>query len=339
VAIHRTSQLLFDDQADVDASTGMKPVVGVRITETVDCRLIDFGLVKYMCIAQYPPVISPGTFGGPAAALPGQGSSAFNMSNPETKKTMGFDDDDDGPPAPPQAQQPPKSAFPIAVTPCGTELYCSLEAIEGIISSGVGRTKWQSSSAELPKLDVYGVGTMAFCMANGQPPFRPPDRELTREERRRQVQRLIANGPIFNAGVSEEAKAFISTLMTNEAARRPDATAALNLPFLQFVAHTNDYSYEVFTDGRVRVVEARAQPTPLASGGGAVQQDSSSVVSGSAPNADSAGARAPAADGKDADDADAQEDGELVDDVMSLLRGKEDDGDAAGKPRPSSEKK
>ena len=345
VAIARTSTLLYDDAGTT--------VVGVRITETVDCRLIDFGLVKYMNVTAFPSVISPGTFGGvtggvsaPPSTVPG--AAPVDMSNPAQKKAMGFDDDDDDddsgmPPmpgaAPAAGGAPPKTAFPVQVTPCGTELYCSLEAIDGIISSGVGRTKWTSTSATLPKLDVYGVGTMLFCMANGRPPFRPPKdqyRQVTREERMRQVQRLVAGGPIFNAGVAEETKAYISLLMNNEDSQRPDTGAALANKYITSVANTNSYSYEIRTDGRVRVVEA-VEPTkqvssvdpPMPTAKTAEGGEAVATVTGKDTNGSTVG---------DDDDA-ADLDGDVVDDVMAVLRGKEDGGDAAGKERPAPAEK
>ena len=46
------------------------------------------------------------------------------------------------------------------------EISTQPKVIDGIIKSGVGRTKWISDSRHLPKMDVYGVGTMLFCSAS-----------------------------------------------------------------------------------------------------------------------------------------------------------------------------
>jgi len=322
VGIERHCELVYGEPA---AEGQPKPVTGVRVTEKVQAKLIDFGLVKYMRQdgAKFSNALSPGAYDPTRASSQSLAANATNL---------GFDsDDDDAKPAAAAAQQQQQPAttnaagFPVMVTPCGTELYCSLEVIDGIIKSGVGRTKWISDSRHLPKMDVYGVGTMLFCCANGRPPFRPPRdpyrTNISREERIKQVQRLVQAGPVFSSGVSLPAQEYVKWLMNNDPEARPTAAEALAHPYLAGVTG-NTYTYEVSVDGVVTVVETAAQ-----------QQQQTSTAASITPTA-SANTAAPStsngAAGDEEEDAD-DDAGQHEDVLAAALRGKEDQGDSAGK--------
>jgi serine/threonine protein kinase len=278
-----------------------KTIQGVRVREKVQAKLIDFGLVKYMKLGAFPPVISPGMFDPARAAAAATGTGGGLGGRDED---LGFEDDDC---AAAGNVWSVGNAFPVAVTPCGTELYCSLDVIDGIIASGIGKTKWMSTSSKLPKMDVYGVGTMMFCCANGRPPFRPPRdqyRPLSREERIKQVQRLVAAGPIFSGNVADATRDYVLYLMENDPDKRPTAQAALNHPFLNSVT-SNVYVWEVNISGAVTEISVGATPGPQPA-----------QVTPSRP-------------AEEDDDAAAEDDYEDV--VAAALRGKEDAGDDAGK--------
>jgi serine/threonine protein kinase len=289
VAIDRRCELQRDDAGNVS---------GVTFQEKVDARVIDFGLVKYM---NYGGVgaFSPGGFLD-AAKAPAEEEDPFADSEPIVA-------------AP--AAVAPAGHFGIAVTPCGTEIYCALEAIIGIVDNGVGRNKWKSDKLTLPKVDVYGVGTAMYCMANGRPPFRPPPPRdpsvrVSREEKMRQIERLITMGAVFVAGVSEGATATVKALMDNNVAARPTAQMALRLPFVANATSNvviSSYSLaglQSVTAGAAVGPASPAQATPILDN----------------PHGDVA-----------ADAPDAEGDADIESAILQAARAREDDGDAAGK--------
>jgi serine/threonine protein kinase len=342
LGITRNAELIYEPKPGADGEAAEQAIVGVRISETVTCKLIDFGLVKYMQLSNLPPIMSPGNFKAPGnsglspatAGAPGA-TGLGSIDGRNTNFDTSDDDDDDNNNKPAAAAV--KSAFPVAVTPCGTELYCSLEVIDGILKSGGGRVKWQSDSQALPKLDVYGAGTMLFCMANGRPPFRPPRdsyRPVSREERMRQIHKQIAAGPVFASNVPEAVQALVQQLMQNDPAARPSAGAALRHEFLTNpAAQSNTYTYEVRCEGAIRVladdvVVGGEKPASSSNDGQtASPAQSSAEGAGASSGGSGTGGEQTATATADEDD----DGGVFEGDVMAVLRGREDNGDDANK--------
>ena len=212
-----------------DKSTGA--IIGIRIHETISVKLIDFGLVKYMKLSHFPNTPSPGVFTTSSDPFQSSGDPfATSLHEEEAAKLTPLIEE-------------------VAVTPCGTEVYCSLEVLSGIVEGGCGTSKWMSTTGSLPKFDVYGVGTVLYCMTNGRPPFRIPQtyRQITREEKVRQVMRLVEQGVQFVPQCSETCRAFILKLMAKEPALRPTAADALRDPYFSTVGNT--FVYDVMCDG------------------------------------------------------------------------------------------
>lgn len=288
-------------------------VTGVRVEERIDVRLIDFGLVKYMNMSSFPTTPSPSTFGG-------NPDDAFNSANGDDVFGQAANPADAfGSGGAAAGAAAGAGGGHVVVTPCGTEVYCALEVIQGILSSGLGRTKWQSTRSELPKLDVYGAGTVLFCMCNGRPPFRVNNtyRAVNREEKVRQIQQLIAAGPIFSSTCPPAAVEYTKLLMCNDVARRPTASQALRNEYLRGV--TSSYVYDISLSGEVTEVDvvASAPAAPVA------------PVAASA--SDAAPATPLAAETVAVDEEGADDDIALNDDIMAAMRGKEDGGDTADK--------
>lgn len=289
-------------------------IIGVRIEERITVRVIDFGLVKYLHLgSQFPSSPSPSNFGN-ASDDPFGSAPAMSASTAATLPVAGAG-----------------NFSVIPVTPCGTELYCSLEVIQGIIRGGYGRSKWTSDAQALRKFDVYGAGTMLFCMCNGRPPFRlNAYRQVSREEKLRQMSNMIAAGPQFSANCPESVRPLIRKLMNNDVNQRPTSTEALQDPAL--VGLTKKYIYEVMLDGTVTEVDAVVGDDEGNSTG---EERSNTTTSGGASSG-SAGSTEAHSSAKNTDEQVDEELGHEVDaldlrDVMRFVRGKEDNGDGADK--------
>lgn len=302
------------DESGNTCTRTTKRMTGVRIEERVTARIIDFGLVKYLHMgSQFPSSPSPSNFNSNGSAVDPFGSAA-PMSAPT-------------PPAAPlqSAVAPPSTtagANPFAtipVTPCGTELYCSLEVIQGIIRGGYGRSKWVSDLGSLPKFDVYGAGTMMFCMCNGRPPFRfNAYRQVSREEKLRQMSNMIAAGPQFSPNCAESLRPLIRRLMCNDVLQRPTSMEALRDPLFQGL--TKKYVYDVMLDGTIVEVD-----------GGAADDDVSGVDTSATPTSSDPTLSDSAASPQLQPAAAAEDDALDLRDVMRFFRGKEDNGDGADK--------
>lgn len=292
--------VLGEDRKAIPLYDSSKQVIGVRIEEKVTCRIIDFGLVKYLKLGQFPFSPSPSVFQTATASDPFADAPALSDV--------------------PLVEAPPLNAA-IPVTPCGTELYCSLEVIQGIISGGCGRSKWESTQATLPKFDVYGAGTMMYCMCNGRPPFRFTSyRQVTREEKLRQMSNMIAAGPQFSVGCPDTVRPLIRSLMGNNLSARPTAAEALRDPLFEGITMT--YAYEVMADGTVR--ELDTLPESTADDAAPADCSATTTATPSSAAADSL------VDTPDTP-AVASDDAEDLRLAMAVIRGAEDNGDAADK--------
>jgi serine/threonine protein kinase len=295
------------------SQTTVQRIIGVRMEERITARIIDFGLVKYLHMgSQFPSSPSPSNFTAGAsdpfgAAAPMTGIPPPPVPLPTTSAGGGG----------------PTSANPflaIPVTPCGTELYCSLEVIQGIIRGGYGRSKWTSDVVSLPKFDVYGAGTMLFCMCNGRPPFRfNAYRQVSREEKLRQMSNMVAAGPQFSPNCPESIRPFIRQLMNNNVQQRPSSAEALQDPL--FHGLTKKYVYDVMLDGTVTEVDAVPDDDTTSPMSGA-ERTTTTTTGGSVTTAEEndQGTVVP-----------SQEDALDLRDVMRFVRGQEDNGDTADK--------
>jgi serine/threonine protein kinase len=266
-------------------------VNGATFDETVRVVLVDFGFAKYVVQDAPPPppslvpAASAGTTTTTAAdqrrpslgmALTAATLSASTSSTIEQSNTMdafrSIDTDHMNVTAvPPSAGggggfgDAPSPAFPIAVTPLGTDLYMALECVKGVLAHM--RSKWTSTNKQLYLLDTYGAGTILFCMSNGRPPFRPPEtyRRVSKEERLRQIERLIEAGPQFLQCVPAAAKAMTLRLLESDLSRRLTAAQALRDPYLRDAKDTlrSEYTYTglqtvVFVENAPAVAAAAA---------------------------------------------------------------------------------
>jgi serine/threonine protein kinase len=297
-------------------------IIGVRLEERITVRVIDFGLVKYLHLgSQFPSSPSPSNFGSAASADPFGSAPAMGAGS--------------GVPAVP-ATAPLGGGgnlfSVIAVTPCGTELYCSLEVIQGIIRGGYGRSKWTSDAHALRKFDVYGAGTMLFCMCNGRPPFRlNAYRQVSREEKLRQMSNMIAAGPQFSANCPESVRPLIRKLMNNDVNLRPTSTEALQDPTLAGL--NKKYIYEVMLDGTVTELDAAATggDDEGHSTGEERSNTTNTTTTGGASSGTGESAHETTATGAEDDELGQEVDALDLRDVMRFVRGKEDNGDDADK--------
>lgn len=183
-------------------------VIGTRIEETVFVRIIDFGLAKYLNVANFASTPSPGVF----SVDPGDMFANTSME----------------------------------VTPTGTDLYMSLEFIQELLS---GVRDWKTKET-VQKVDVYGAGTILYCMVNGKPPYYDESYEVIPEEEvLKSIARKMQLGPQHTTHCPRELGRLINLLMQNSITQRPIAANALGHKLFQNI--TNKYVYEVYTDGRV----------------------------------------------------------------------------------------
>lgn len=401
IAITRKSCLIRDEDGNI---------TGVKFFETIDSKLIDFGLVKFMLVND--PSTSPGGYARAIAAAQeaqddlkkkkqevdaknkrqNKEDAAKNDDGDDDDEEEDDEDDEDEPEKDPYAkadvnkmmalQAPAKagstSAFPVASTACGTEIYASRELLAALVDTTArtangrgGSNKWMSSSLTLPKVDTFGVSCCSYCCSAGKPPFRPPDtyRRISREERLRQIERLVASGPIFPSYSSEPAKEFVRKLMNNDENTRPSCMQALQEPFVDHNCDSLLTVIHVAGAASIQMVSGPQEGFGIAQSNnedGAAASSSSSAASGERSNSDQqkkSGSTAsvpqqqqhqqqqadqlrdgasPCRDDDDAEDgqADGAESNNHQEELMEAMRLKEDGvDDAAGKPSAAAAKK
>jgi hypothetical protein len=116
--------------------------------------------------------------------------------------------------------------------------------------------------------------------------------------------------PLFPPYFPSDVERFIMRLLSSELSTRPTAEEALK--DLLFSNVTDEFTYEVYSDGRV---------VEVASGGACPQQPEAAVA---VPEEEGPG--------------DAAAEGAAIADVMEVMRGKEDNGDGAGKDAAAEDK-
>jgi serine/threonine protein kinase len=282
-------------------------IVSVAFTEKYDVKVIDFGLVKYLNVndTAFGTTATPGAYiratqgGGPAPAA----APADPFADPFA---AGGDFDVTS------SVKPTGPAFNVAVTPACTEIYAPFEVIHGILQNGVGRHKWSSPKASLPKVDIYGAGTVLFCMSNGRPPFRPAagNAPVSREEKMRQIERQILVGPTFGSTTSQASKEMTLKMMIHDANMRPNATECLSQPFVAGVGDSVVTEYKV--DG-TRECGLFKEVSKAHSALKKIEEDND-------PHSPYTAAQ-------------RQNDAEIEAAILAAARDREDDGDAAGKVR------
>jgi serine/threonine protein kinase len=280
-------------------------IVSVSFTEKFDVKVIDFGLVKYLNVndAAFGVTATPGAY--IRASQPGQQQGvAAAPADPFASDPFAAGGDFDVT----STVKATGPAFNVAVTPACTEIYAPFEVIHGILQNGVGRHKWSSPKASLPKVDVYGVGTMLFCMSNGRPPFRPAasNAPVSREEKMRQIERQILVGPTFGSTTSQASKEMTLKMMIHDANMRPTATECLAQPFVAGVGDTVITEFKVDGTRECGLLKTHAPLKKIVD-----EEDPSSPYTAEQ----------------------AQNDAEIEAAILAAARDREDDGDNAGKVR------
>ena len=297
----------------LDPTTGA--VIGARFTEKLDVKVIDFGLVKYMNLSAFPSTPSPGCF--------------ETSDDPFARATS---DVFDNTPSSAGSHLIHKTPGLVDCTPCGTEIYCALEVLDGIVNSGLGRRKWQSTKEQLPKFDVYGAGTALYCMINGRPPFRVAATAgvpMSREERLRRIRQQVANGPAYwTSSCPPAVKEFIEKMLRNTVRDRPTASGALRDPLMSGIGDT--FTYEVLLNGTIQNASVAPVASTVASSAARSAPISTAKANAAAADSDEALTPHPSED-DNPNVSDLELDRGAIDDIMAVVRGEEDDGDANGK--------
>ncbi|KAJ9473242.1 putative serine/threonine-protein kinase fhkD [Diplonema papillatum] len=192
----------------------IKPENVLIDTTDYHIKVIDFGLAKYCGPTghpDFPQSPAPANQGAPGCVTPGG-----------------------VPPSP-----------LIASTPCGTDLYLSLESICGILQGSGVRKAWMSSRSKLPKVDIYAAGVIAYAMLTGKLPYRSAYKQKAagvRQQRLADMKDMMNNGlqfPLSAQSLPHEALDCVRELMQNDPVTRPTAETCLQHVWLQNVQTPN----------------------------------------------------------------------------------------------------
>ena len=178
----------------------------LEFTERIRVVLIDFGLCKYLDL--------PTTFDDDVTPAIGHFDGGFD--GPGNRASIGSVD------------------FNVDMTPAvGTPVYEAFESIYARLLPGA-QAQWSSKKSDLPKLDIWGIGTVMFCLMNGCPPFKAaPGPQQTV-----QLARAIRQPLKYKSWVSTEAREIMNLMFQRDPQNRPSAAQLLEMPFFQGVSDT-----------------------------------------------------------------------------------------------------
>ena len=269
-------------------------VIGVTFREKIDAQVIDFGLAKHTRpngtnVAQTPtlnmfgigssgapvvkaPVASGGGGGGGGMGLPPVGGGmglpgGMGLSGappPVVKASAGTSNPFDNMVVPAKTESTVAPNYRVTCTPwAGTHVFTALEGLLGWHGAGT-KGHWVSTAQDLPKLDIYGCGTMLYQMTHGFKPFRAPPTARSNRDKLAALIELIKAGPQVQQGLTTPTKRLIETLLSNNVKKRPTATDVLNDAY--FLNVTDTYTYTVDLNGNETeeefTVAAPLVPTP-----------------------------------------------------------------------------
>ncbi|GFR43552.1 hypothetical protein Agub_g4645 [Astrephomene gubernaculifera] len=112
-----------------------------------------------------------------------------------------------------------------AVTRAGTLDYMAPEVLRCPFKSRPEENKDNERLHYSARVDAWAVGVLTYELLVGFPPFFDQSRTSTED-------RIVHSMPAFPAGMSEEAKAFVSVALSKHAAERPTILEMLHHPWI-----------------------------------------------------------------------------------------------------------
>eukprot|EP01064_Diplonema_japonicum_P029100 TRINITY_DN4628_c0_g2_i1.p1 TRINITY_DN4628_c0_g2~~TRINITY_DN4628_c0_g2_i1.p1 ORF type:complete len:374 (+),score=55.83 TRINITY_DN4628_c0_g2_i1:80-1201(+) len=142
-------------------------------------------------------------------------------------------------------------AYTVNATPIGTSYYMAPEVIRGIQLQGLKPRN--TTREEVKFIDVWSTGVVCYISLSGVPPFYGA---VKTQEDRTMLLKKIDRGVLFPNSrwitVSENAKDFISELLSVDASDRPTARKCLKHPFLKPGQSTEVVPGQVLTTSEVK---------------------------------------------------------------------------------------
>ena len=185
----------------------------VKITERFRVVLIDFGLCKLMV-----PSCNPSDDETPGLHL-------YEEAWATTSSGSGGNH-----------QRSVQSDFLVDVTPLiSTEIYEACESVEGRAGIAGPHSRWISSKSQLPKLDIWGVGAVMYCLLNGYPRFYFKD-HVEPTVLLTHIAAPLTYNPFVK--ISDGAKLLIEKMFQQDPRKRPSAEQLLQEPYFEGVTDT-----------------------------------------------------------------------------------------------------